>query len=128
MCIRDRIVDVVGFSRGAALAVHSTNHLTKEGITLSNGEVIKPEVRFLGLWDVVASFGLSFDTFINFNEINLGWDIDQVSAGVKHCFHAMALDERRETFAVTRLNETGGYENINEMWFRGVHSDVGGGN
>ena len=34
----------------------------------------------------------------------------------------MAMDERRQTFRVTRL--LNGYE----VWFRGVHSDVGGGN
>lgn len=34
----------------------------------------------------------------------------------------MAMDERRQTFRVTRV--LNGYE----VWFRGVHSDVGGGN
>jgi type VI secretion system (T6SS) phospholipase Tle1-like effector len=38
------------------------------------------------------------------------------------CFHAMALDERRPSFLNTRL--TGACE----VWFRGAHSDVGGGN
>ena len=36
--------------------------------------------------------------------------------------HAMALDERRQSFSVTRIK--GAYE----VWFRGAHSDVGGGN
>jgi hypothetical protein len=34
----------------------------------------------------------------------------------------MAIDERRQTFRVTRI--LNGYE----VWFRGVHSDIGGGN
>jgi len=34
----------------------------------------------------------------------------------------MAIDERRQTFRITRLM------NAYEVWFRGVHSDVGGGN
>jgi Uncharacterized alpha/beta hydrolase domain (DUF2235) len=41
---------------------------------------------------------------------------------VKHCFHAVALDEKRDAFRETRLDN--GYQ----VWFRGVHSDVGGGN
>jgi hypothetical protein len=37
----------------------------------------------------------------------------------------MALDERRQAFDVTRLRSAA---SVREVWFRGVHSDVGGGN
>jgi hypothetical protein len=124
----DKQIDIVGFSRGAALAVHFTNKIADQGIELPNGQTDKAEIRFLGLWDVVGSFGLSFDTFINFQEINLGWDIDTVQSSVKHCYHAMALDERRETFNLTRLDPEHQFDHINELWFKGVHSDIGGGN
>ena len=40
-----------------------------------------------------------------------------------HCFHALALDERRSNFVPTRLGPR-----AYEVWFRGNHSDVGGGN
>lgn len=121
----DRAIDIVGFSRGAALALHFANKIAKEGV---EGEAEKPTIRFLGLWDVVGSFGLSFDTFVNFHDINLGWNIDEVAECVEHCFHAMAMDERRETFGVTRLDPEHRRANVHEVWFRGVHSDVGGGN
>jgi hypothetical protein len=124
----DKIVDIIGFSRGAALALHFANKLGKNGIELGDGTKEDISIRFLGLWDVVGSFGLSFDTFVNFQDINLGWDIDEVSSSVKNCFHAMALDERRETFCVTRLNREQTLPNVYEMWFRGAHSDIGGGN
>lgn len=124
----DQDIDIVGFSRGAALAVHFANKIGKEGIKLSSETIPQVKIRFLGVWDIVGSFGLSFDTFINFQEINLGWDIDTVHDCVEHCSHAMALDERRETFNVTRLNKDHKFDNIQETWFRGVHSDIGGGN
>jgi hypothetical protein len=41
---------------------------------------------------------------------------------VDRCYHALALDERRRTFLCTRTPN--GYE----VWFRGAHSDIGGGN
>ena len=41
---------------------------------------------------------------------------------MKACYHALALDEARQAFRPTRVK--GGCE----VWFRGVHSDVGGGN
>ena len=48
---------------------------------------------------------------------------------VQNCFHAMALDERRGAFNVHRLDpENDDARRIQEWWFRGVHSDVGGGN
>jgi len=124
----DQVIDIVGFSRGAALAVHFANKVGEQGVKLSSGQVDKARVRFLGVWDIVGSFGLSFDTFINFQDINLGWRIDTVHQCVESCFHAMALDERRETFNVTRLDPDHKYGNIREVWFRGVHSDIGGGN
>ena len=124
----DQEIDIIGFSRGAALAVHFANKIGKEGVEGADGETVIPEIRFLGVWDVVGSFGLSFDTFINFHEINLGWNIDEVAGCVKNCYHAMSLDERRETFGVTRLDEDHRLENVEEIWFRGAHSDIGGGN
>ena len=124
----DQVIDIIGFSRGAALAVHFANKIGEEGISVSSGRVDRPRVRFLGLWDIVGSFGLSFNNVLNFQAINLGWKIDTVHQCVEHCFHAMALNERREAFQVTRLDPEDRYDNISEVWFRGVHSDIGGGN
>jgi hypothetical protein len=124
----DRLIDIIGFSRGAALAVHFANKLCEDGVKLTDGTKEDVRIRFLGLWDVVGSFGLSFDTIVNFQEINLGWHIDTVARCVDHCSHAMSLDERRETFAVTRLDPKNEHDFIHEVWFRGVHSDIGGGN
>ncbi|MFQ5346201.1 MAG: phospholipase effector Tle1 domain-containing protein, partial [Mariprofundus sp.] len=124
----DQVIDIIGFSRGAALAMHFANILGQEGIKLDDGSVVKPDIRFLGVWDIVGSFGIPIDFIINFHDINLGFIIDKVPDCVQHCFHAMALDERRQTFDVTRLDVGNANPHVEEMWFRGVHSDVGGGN
>jgi uncharacterized protein (DUF2235 family) len=111
----DRTIDIIGFSRGAALALHFANQVQEE----------QPgaEVRFLGLWDVVACFGLPG------NDLNIGWHLS-LPDNVKHCYHAMALDERRGNFCLTRVKpgkEGTLGDRLQEVWFRGVHSDVGGG-
>jgi uncharacterized protein (DUF2235 family) len=116
----DREVDIVGFSRGAALAVHFANVIADEGVRV-NGVLEKPPVRFLGVWDVVAAFGIPINLGFGFNRINLGYKLG-LSAGVKACYHALALDEARQAFRPTRMKDGC------EVWFRGVHSDVGGGN
>ena len=79
----------------------------------------KPTIRFLGVWDVVAAFGLAN---LGNTALNIGHHLSLPKSNLRYCFHAMALDERRPSFLQTRLN------GACEVWFRGVHSDVGGGN
>ncbi|MDP6707857.1 MAG: DUF2235 domain-containing protein [Alphaproteobacteria bacterium] len=122
----DRAIDIVGFSRGAALAVHFSNVVTDQGIRV-DGQTTVPPIRFLGLWDTVGSFGIPIDLVLNFQDIDIGYDLD-VGENVQRCSHAMALHERRQTFDLRRQDVGGGRPNIEEVWFRGVHSDVGGGN
>jgi hypothetical protein len=116
----DRDIDVVGFSRGAALALDFANEIGDDGVTI-DGKLEKPQIRFLGVWDIVAAFGIPINLGIDFNRINLGYHLGMPKS-VKYCYHAIALDEARQAFRPTRVR--GGCE----VWFRGVHSDVGGGN
>lgn len=117
----DTTIDIVGFSRGAALALEFANEVEK--MTLQGKK--SPPVRFLGLWDTVASFGIPG------NDINLGHNLG-LGANVERCFHALALDERRFTFPLTRILQDKLSDQdlitVSDVWFRGFHSDVGGGN
>jgi len=112
----DRVIDIIGFSRGAALALEFAN--------MVNDKKQGAPIRFVGLWDTVASFGLPG------NRINIGHKLT-LPDNVEHCFHAMSLDERRGNFPLTRVKALKGGQPIEgraeEVWFRGVHSDVGGG-
>ena len=108
----DLDVDIVGFSRGAALAIDFANHVCKK--------LPRANVRFVGVWDIVAQFGLPGE------HVNLGFDLDCPDVV---CYHAMAIDEDRAFFPLKRLSRTGKtFSKLREVWFRGVHSDVGGGN
>jgi len=119
----DTAIDIVGFSRGAAIALDFANLIHETGIqNPESGEVIAKNVsvRFVGLWDVVGSFGVPIGQML-FQKLNLGHEL-HVPKNVEYAYHALALDERRQSFAPTR--QTNAYE----VWFRGVHSDIGGGN
>jgi len=110
----DTIVDIAGFSRGAALALSFANEIAAKMKGVS--------VRFLGVFDVVGQFGLPGE------HVNAGHNLS-LPPNAKKIFHAMALDETRLSFPLTRLGGTGHDEDrLQEVWFRGVHSDVGGGN
>jgi Uncharacterized conserved protein (DUF2235). len=110
-------IDVVGFSRGAALAVDFANRV--------NQLPAHPTIRFLGIWDCVPSFGAASI------DLDPTWDLD-LPDNVAKCYHAMALEERRHTFHLHRLSarveDADAEGRLFEVWFRGVHSDVGGGN
>jgi len=115
----DTTIDVVGFSRGAALALDFVNEIAKGKVKLADGTI--PTVRFLGIWDCVPSFGIPI------SPLNIGWDLD-LPTNVTRCFHALALDERRGNFHLHRPKVLGQTQagRLTEVWFRGVHSDIGG--
>lgn len=120
----DTTIDIVGFSRGAALALHFANKIDS-GDALGTPAGKAPPIRFLGLWDTVPAFGLPS------TPANVGWDLD-LPDNVEVCYHALSLDERRHTFKPERLEarveSTDQPNRLYEVWFRGVHSDIGGGN
>jgi uncharacterized protein (DUF2235 family) len=118
----DQTIDIVGFSRGAATTLDFCHYIQEKGIRRpGTNDVIEsaPKIRFLGIWDVVGAFGVA-----NLGDVdmNIGHRLFLPKENVRYCFHALALDERRPSFLPTRL------KGACEVWFRGVHSDVGGGN
>jgi len=145
----DRDIDLLGFSRGAALAVHFANLLFTHGLRNPSNprhwafkyypelgwtfrhpkrgkdDVDRPQIRFLGLWDCVATFGWPIWPFRNRSR---KWKVWELPANVQHSFHAMALDEVRPTFSLVRPRADPKRECPHyEVWFRGVHSNIGGG-
>lgn len=74
-------------------------------------------IQFMGIWDTVVSMGNPFLNYNNFpytNKLNI----------VNNISHAIAIDERRKHFRVNRIDSSG--PNKKEVWFSGVHSDIGG--
>jgi len=118
----DRRIDVVGFSRGAAMALDFVNLIAKEGVV---DDRKTPRITFLALFDAVGSFGLNLNAGgpAKFQDWDVGY-AQTLPDNVDLCCHALALDERRQTFAVHRVR----HPNAHEVWFAGVHTDVGGGN
>ena len=110
----DTTVDIIGFSRGAAIAISFANEIAKK--------LPRVSIRFIGVWDVVGQFGAPGE------HINAGHDL-HLPPNAAHCFHAMAMDESRLLFPLTRLGTGRNTSSkLTEVWFRGVHSDIGGGN
>ncbi|HTV03691.1 MAG TPA: DUF2235 domain-containing protein [Luteitalea sp.] len=96
------------------------------------------DIEFLGVFDTVAAYGLPVE------ELTRGWEKwiwpmlpkDRVvSPRVKRACHALALDDERQTFFPLLWTEAGEKadatnvheERLTQVWFTGMHSDVGGG-
>lgn len=111
---------LIGFSRGAAIVRDLANHIERKGI---KGEK-NVQIEAVGLFDTVAAFGIPVDIIgFNFQETNLGKELDLPNI-VKYAYHLLAIDEQRDPFIPTLINAREGFE---EVWFAGVHSDIGGG-
>jgi hypothetical protein len=93
-------------------------------------------IKFLGVWDTVAALGIplkSLDMLVNsvpffrhkFQDLRL-------SESVQHARHALAIDDERLTFHPTLWDEltdeqTDNQVTMKQVWFCGMHTDVGGG-
>jgi len=91
-------------------------------------------IHFLGLWDMVGALGIP-DTkaILNLFDTGNNWKYHDgnLQNNVKYARHAMAVDEWRASFTVSRWNNADECKmagiDVKELWFSGVHSDVGGG-
>jgi uncharacterized protein (DUF2235 family) len=87
----------------------------------------KPVIKFLGLWDTVGAHGLpGYVIGEGFKYLEF---YDQVVPNVVNfACQALAIHERRSFFEPCHiLPNSSGTVTIKEMWFPGVHSEVGGG-
>ncbi|MBX9700025.1 MAG: DUF2235 domain-containing protein [Acetobacteraceae bacterium] len=85
-------------------------------------------IDFLGVWDTVGALGIPVESFADFNRAAFQFHDTELSGIVRNAFHAIAVDEHREPYAVTlwdpirKLNQR-----MEQRWFVGAHCDVGGG-
>ncbi|MBW7895199.1 MAG: DUF2235 domain-containing protein [Opitutaceae bacterium] len=87
-------------------------------------------IRFIGVWDTVGALGVPDDLeVLNLFDNKDKWRFHDTALGahVQTARHAMAIDEVRASFTVTRWSNAAEHPDAVELWFPGVHSDVGGG-
>lgn len=87
-----------------------------------------PRITFIGVWDTVGARGIPMHVMSPFNHRRYGFHDTTLSSHVDRAYHAVSIDERRRPFEATLW--TGQLEDgqkVEQAWFAGVHSDVGGG-
>ncbi|HEY6993752.1 MAG TPA: DUF2235 domain-containing protein, partial [Xanthobacteraceae bacterium] len=94
------------------------------------GEQERPDIAFLGVWDTVSAYGLPVD------ELERGidqwiWPMTvadrELSPYVLRARQALSLDDERPTFRPVLWDEKRPHADLKQVWFAGVHANVGGG-
>ena len=92
-----------------------------------NGEAFP--IRFLGVWDTVGALGVPDDLpILDLLDKPQNWKFHDTELGahVATARHAMAIDEMRASFTVTPWTAIAAGTDARQIWFPGVHGDVGG--
>lgn len=101
----------------------------------------EPTIEMIGVWDTVGSLGipllvpkwllgsvlseqLSKWLLGNYRFLNVGLNLK-----VKSAYHALSIDENRRAFLPTLWDATAldPHQRVKQVWFTGIHSNVGGG-
>lgn len=136
----DRVF-LFGFSRGAFTAQAVAGMLNKCGLLYPhNGNLVPYALRIylkkdnariasefkrtmaqpckphmIGVWDTVKSLGDNHEDDFFYRD---------TADNCRFGYHAVSVDERREDFRPSLWSDR---DNVEQVWFAGVHSDVGGG-
>jgi uncharacterized protein (DUF2235 family) len=88
----------------------------------------EPRAKFIGVWDTVGALGLPVGGLLQL--INKRWSFHDMtlSSWVDNAFQALAIDERRKPFRPSIWDQSANAAGqvIEQVWFAGVHSNVGG--
>jgi hypothetical protein len=87
------------------------------------------DVQCIGVWDTVGSLGIPLRS-LRWWPWNRRYRFHdhRLSGNVKHAYHAVAIDERRGTFPATLWDGVPRKgQVVEQVWFSGVHNEVGGG-
>lgn len=80
------------------------------------------------MWDTVGALGVPLKSFEWFNRHHYEFHDTELSGIVEHAFHALAIDEHREPYRATLWDpKQKPSQRIEQAWFVGAHSNVGGG-
>ncbi|HTO77363.1 MAG TPA: DUF2235 domain-containing protein [Thermoanaerobaculia bacterium] len=76
------------------------------------------KAHFVGVWDTVSSVGWIYDS------VKLPYTANNPDMAIGR--HAIAIDERRCFFRQNLWTSRKDTQDIKQVWFAGVHSDIGG--
>jgi uncharacterized protein (DUF2235 family) len=144
---------LAGLVRNCGILRREDAHRVKEAWALYRDRVERPTstastlfrrayareagIHFIGVWDTVGSLGIPvpgaswLKPVVSVVDRRWAFHDTELSSRVKGAFHALAIDEQRAPFTPTLWHQQSGDaasgQELQQVWFAGVHGDVGGG-
>ncbi|HWD07191.1 MAG TPA: DUF2235 domain-containing protein [Amycolatopsis sp.] len=91
----------------------------------------EPRIKFIGVWDTVGALGIPLTGFWPVDVFNRRFRFHDtaLSSTVDVAVQALAIDEHRKPFvpSIWAPAANPGKQQVEQVWFAGCHSDVGGG-
>jgi uncharacterized protein (DUF2235 family) len=86
------------------------------------------KIKFIGVWDTVGALGIPLRGLRGLTRGKYQFHNTELSRTVEYAYHALAIDEHRAPFEPTLwAYKPKPGQTIEQVWFCGAHSDVGGG-
>lgn len=97
--------------------------------------VVMPRIKFLGVWDTVGAIGAPTPVIGKLQALlgkvwkraRVGFHNCALSPIVENAYQALAIDERRGPFRPAVWDARQQQSVVQQVWFAGVHSNIGGG-
>jgi uncharacterized protein (DUF2235 family) len=84
-------------------------------------------IHFLGAWDTVGALGAPLGMIRRMLNKRIGFHDTDLAPNVTYAYHALAIHEYRKDFSPTLWTNKHHGQVVEQVWFPGSHSDVGGG-
>lgn len=84
-------------------------------------------IEFIGVWDTVGALGVPLHWFRLPNRRRYQFHDTSLCPCIRHAYHALAIDEQRATFQPTLWESASPTQHLEQRWFAGVHTNIGGG-
>ena len=100
-----------------------------EAQTFLKKHAYRVKIRFIGVWDTVGALGIPTfqNQFTPFWAKKYQFHDTELGQAVEHAYHAVAIDEHRKDYEVTLWTKQHRGQTVEQRWFPGAHSNVGGG-
>ncbi|MBD2092470.1 DUF2235 domain-containing protein [Microcoleus sp. FACHB-1515] len=106
----------------------SPSHPAAIAFRSQHGEAVP--IKLLACWDTVGKLGVpnQIPWLSEWANAKYQFHDTKLNRQIEHALHAVAIDERRKVFEVTPMTISEGVTTtLNQVWFPGTHSCVGGG-
>jgi uncharacterized protein (DUF2235 family) len=108
-------------------AYRDKNNRAKLLESLKNCDMYQAKITMVGVWDTVGALGIP-SIFGGVDPALYGFLDTSLHPDVLNACHALSIDEKRLEFPPTLWpSQPAPGQTIEQVWFCGVHSDVGGG-